>query len=212
MEKVILGKKIGMTQIFDENGRAIPVTVVEAGPCRVVQKKTAEKDGYKAIQLGFEEISEKKLNKPQQGHFTRANVSSFRYLKEFRVNDPGEYAIGQELKADIFEQNELVDVTGLTKGKGFAGGIKRHGFQRGPMAHGSKYHRRPGSLAAKGPARVFKGRKLPGRMGASRVTVKNLKVKGVDASKNILLIQGALPGPQKSLLLFKASSRAKVKE
>lgn len=212
MEKVILGKKIGMTQIFDENGRAIPVTVVEAGPCRVVQKKTAEKDGYKAIQLGFEEISEKKLNKPQQGHFARANVSSFRYLKEFRVNDPEEYAIGQELKADIFEQNELVDVTGLTKGKGFAGGIKRHGFQRGPMAHGSKYHRRPGSLAAKGPARVFKGRKLPGRMGASRVTVKNLKVKGVDASKNILLIQGALPGPQKSLLLFKASSRAKVKE
>lgn len=212
MEKVILGKKIGMTQIFDENGRAIPVTVVEAGPCRVVQKKTAEKDGYKAIQLGFEEISEKKLNKPQQGHFAKANVSFFRYLKEFRVNDPGEYAIGQELKADIFEQNELVDVTGLNKGKGFAGGIKRHGFQRGPMAHGSKYHRRPGSLAAKGPARVFKGRKLPGRMGASRVTVKNLKVKGVDASKNILLIQGALPGPQKSLLLFKASSRAKVKE
>lgn len=212
MEKVIIGKKVGMTQIFDENGRVIPVTVVQAGPCRIVQKKTEEKDGYKAIQLGFEEISDKKLNKPQKGHFAKAKVPSFRYLKEFRVNDPEEYEVGQEIKADIFAQDELVDVTGISKGKGFAGGIKRHGFQRGPMAHGSKYHRRPGSLGAKGPARVFKGRKLPGRMGASRVTVKNVMVKGVDASQNILLVRGALPGPKKGMLLFKESRQAKVKE
>lgn len=167
MPKGILGKKVGMTQIFTGDGLAVPVTVIEAGPCYVVQIKTPEKDGYAAIQIGFGEKRENLFNKPLKGHFKASGVRPLRYLRELRVEDPGAYQLGQEIKADIFAQGERVDVVGTSKGKGFAGGIKRHGFHRGPMAHGSKYHRRPGSLGAKGPARVFKGRRLPRSPGRS---------------------------------------------
>jgi large subunit ribosomal protein L3 len=163
MPKGILGKKIGMTQVFTEKGLAIPVTVIEAGPCVVVQKKTVESDGYQAIQLGFGEKRERLFNKPIKGHYAKNNIRPRRYLREIRVEDVDAYQVGQEIKADIFAAGEKVDVVGTSKGKGFAGGIKRHGFHRGPMSHGSKYHRGAGSLGAKGPARVFKGRKLPGR-------------------------------------------------
>lgn len=205
MQKGILGKKIGMTQVFDEAGRVIPATVIQAGPCVVVQKKTVDTDGYNALQVGFEPIKESRVNKPLRGHFARAKVKPFRYLRELRLESVDEYQVGQEIKADIFRPGERVDVTGISKGKGFAGGIKRHGFQRGPMAHGSKYHRRPGSLGAKGPARVFKGRKLPGRMGGERVTVLNLEVIRSDAERNLLLVKGAVPGPRRGLLIIKNS-------
>jgi large subunit ribosomal protein L3 len=197
-----------MTQIFDETGKAIPVTVIEAGPCVVVQKKTAENDGYNAIQVGFGEVKEQDLNKPLKGHFAKGQIKPLRYLKEFRVDDANAYNIGQEIKADVFSSGEWVDVTGLTKGKGFAGGIKRHGFHRGPMKHGSKYHRRPGSLGAKGPARVFLGRKLPGRLGREQVTVQKLLVVKVDPERNLLLVRGAIPGPKKSLVTIKSSVKA----
>lgn len=206
--KAILGTKLGMTQIFDETGKAIPVTVIEAGPCVVVQKKTAENDGYNAIQVGFGEVKEQDLNKPLKGHFAKGQIKPLRYLKEFRVDDANAYNIGQEIKADVFSSGEWVDVTGLTKGKGFAGGIKRHGFHRGPMKHGSKYHRRPGSLGAKGPARVFLGRKLPGRLGREQVTVQKLLVVKVDPERNLLLVRGAIPGPKKSLVTIKSSVKA----
>lgn len=205
MQKGILGKKIGMTQVFDEAGRVIPVTVIQAGPCVVVQKKTVDTDGYNALQVGFEPIKESRVNKPLRGHFARAKLKPFRYLRELRLENVAEYQVGQEIKVDIFRPGERVDVTGISKGKGFAGGIKRHGFQRGPMAHGSKYHRRPGSLGAKGPARVFKGRKLPGRMGGERVTVLNLEVIKSDAERNLLLVRGAVPGPRRGLLIIKNS-------
>ncbi|QNB48456.1 50S ribosomal protein L3 [Thermanaerosceptrum fracticalcis] len=208
MVKAILGTKLGMTQIFDETGKAIPVTVIEAGPCVVVQKKTAENDGYNAIQVGFGEVKEQDLNKPLKGHFAKGQIKPLRYLKEFRVDDANAYNIGQEIKADVFSSGEWVDVTGLTKGKGFAGGIKRHGFHRGPMKHGSKYHRRPGSLGAKGPARVFLGRKLPGRLGREQVTVQKLLVVKVDPERNLLLVRGAIPGPKKSLVTIKSSVKA----
>ncbi|WP_406677324.1 50S ribosomal protein L3 [Moorella sp. ACPs] len=205
MRKGILGKKIGMTQIFDDTGRAIPVTVVQAGPCVVIQKKTVATDGYEALQVGFEPIKEKKVNKPLRGHFSKAGVTPFRYVRELRLEDSKDYQVGQEIKADIFSPGEKVDVTGISKGKGFAGGIKRHGFHRGPMEHGSKYHRRPGSLAAKGPARVFKGRRLPGHMGAERVTVLGLEVIKNDPERNLLLIKGSVPGPRRGLLVIKNS-------
>ncbi|SMB88827.1 LSU ribosomal protein L3P [Thermanaeromonas toyohensis ToBE] len=205
MQKGILGKKIGMTQIFDETGRAIPATVIQAGPCVVVQKKTIATDGYNALQVGFEPIKESRVNKPLRGHFAKAKVGPFRYLRELRLENVEDYQVGQEIKADIFKPGERVDVTGISKGKGFAGGIKRHGFQRGPMAHGSKYHRRPGSLGAKGPARVFKGRKLPGHMGMERVTVLNLEVLRSDAQRNLLLVKGSVPGPRMGLLIIKDS-------
>ncbi|GEA14397.1 MAG: large subunit ribosomal protein [Moorella sp. (in: firmicutes)] len=205
MRKGILGKKIGMTQIFDDTGRAIPVTVVQAGPCVVIQKKTVATDGYEALQVGFEPIKEKKVNKPLRGHFSKAGVTPFRYVRELRLEDIQDYQVGQEIKADIFSPGEKVDVTGISKGKGFAGGIKRHGFHRGPMEHGSKYHRRPGSLAAKGPARVFKGRRLPGHMGAERVTVLGLEVIKNDPGRNLLLIKGSVPGPRQGLLVIKNS-------
>ncbi|AQS57963.1 50S ribosomal protein L3 [Desulforamulus ferrireducens] len=209
MPKGILGKKVGMTQIFTEAGIAIPVTVVEAGPCYVVQKKTPENDGYSAIQLGFGEKRENLLNKPTKGHLTKAGVRPVRFLREIKVENIDEYQVGQEIKADIFAQGEKVDVVGTSKGRGFAGGIKRHNFHRGPMAHGSKYHRRPGSSAAKGPARTFKGRKLPGHYGVDRVTVQNLEVVKVDAERNLLAIKGAVPGPRGGLLLVKNSVKAK---
>lgn len=207
MPKGILGRKIGMTQIFTEKGLAIPVTVVEAGPCIVIQKKTPEKDGYNAIQIGFGAKRERLFSKPVKGHFAKAGLRPVRFLRELRVEDPGAYEVGQEIKADIFAQGEKVDVVGITKGKGFAGGIKRHGFHRGPMTHGSKYHRRPGSLGAKGPARVYKGRKLPGHLGTERVTVQNLEVIKVDTDRNLLAIKGALPGPKGGLLMVKPTTK-----
>jgi len=203
MAKGILGKKIGMTQIFDEEGQAIPVTVIEAKPNVVVQKKTVEIDGYNAIQIGFEDIKEHKLNKPLLGHFKKVGVSPKRYLKEIRTEDVEKYEVGQEIKVDIFKKGEKVDVVGTSKGKGFAGAIKRWNFSRGPMSHGSRYHRRPGSLGSTDPARVFKGRKLPGRMGGERVTIRNLEIVKVDPEKNMLLIKGSVPGPKKGLVLIK---------
>lgn len=209
MPKGILGKKVGMTQIFTDKGVAIPVTVVEAGPCVVVQKKTVDNDGYNAIQMGFGVKRENLINKPVKGHLAKAGVRPVRFLRELKIEDPENFQLGQEIKADIFGEGEKVDVVGTSKGKGFAGGIKRHNFHRGPMAHGSKYHRRPGSSAAKGPARTFKGRKLPGHMGFARVTVQNLEVVKVDAERNLLAIKGAVPGPRGGLLLVKNSVKAK---
>jgi large subunit ribosomal protein L3 len=209
VSKGILGKKIGMTQIFTAEGRVVPVTVVEAGPCPVVQKKTVATDGYNAIQLGFSVLRESLSNKPRKGHFQKASLKPMRYVREFKVSDVESYEIGQEVKVDLFTVGDKIDVVGTSKGKGFAGMIKRHNASRGPMAHGSKYHRRTGSLGAKGPARVFKGRKLPGRMGCERVTIQNLEVVRVDADKNLILIRGAVPGANKSLLILKPSVKAK---
>jgi large subunit ribosomal protein L3 len=208
MPKGILGRKIGMTQLFTETGVAIPVTVIKAGPCVVVEKRTPERDGYSAIQLGFEEKKEFRVSRPVKGQFAKSNLATMRILKEIRLNDPESYEIGQQIKADIFQQGEKVDVTGTSKGHGFAGGIKRHGFHRGPMTHGSKYHRRPGSLAAKGPARVFKGRKLPGHYGAERITALNLEVIRVEPEKDLLAVKGAIPGPRKGLVVIKDSVKA----
>ncbi|MDK2821210.1 MAG: large subunit ribosomal protein [Clostridia bacterium] len=205
MRKGILGKKVGMTQIFDETGKVIPVTVVQAGPCVVIQKKETATDGYNALQVGFEPIKEKKVNKPLKGHFNKSGVTPCRYIREFRMDDLEGYEVGQEIKADIFSAGEKIDVTGVSKGKGFAGGIKRHGFHRGLMEHGSKYHRRPGSLAAKGPARVFKGRRLPGHLGTEKVTVQGLEIVKTDPERNLLLIKGSVPGPRHGLLMIKNS-------
>jgi len=207
--KTILGKKVGMTQVFAENGESVPVTVIEAGPCVVIQKKISEQDGYNAVQLGFGEKRENLFNKPQKGHYAKAGVKPRRYLREVRVEDAAGYEVGQEINVDIFAPGERVDVVGISKGKGFTGGIKRHGFHRGPMTHGSKYHRRPGSLGPKGPARVFKGRKLPGHHGAERVTVQNLEVIRVEAGQNLLAIRGAVPGPRGGLLTIKRSVKSR---
>ncbi len=205
MHKGILGKKIGMTQIFDETGRVIPVTVIQAGPCTVIQKKSTDNDGYNALQIGFVPLKKNKATKPLQGHFDKAGVTPFRYLKELRLKNVQEYKIGQEIKADLFNSGEKVDITGISKGKGFAGSIKRHGFSRGPMKHGSKYHRGSGSLAAKGVARVFKGRRLPGHMGAEKVTTMGLEVIKNDPERNLLLVKGSVPGPRRGLLLIRNS-------
>jgi len=208
MKKAILGKKIGMTQIFDENGRAIPVTVIEAGPCTVVQIKTKDADGYDAVQLGFGEIKEKKLIRPMKGHFTKANVAPVKYLREFRLDEIS-CNVGDEIKADIFTEGEAVDVTGTTKGKGFQGVIKRHGQSRGPMGHGSMYHRRPGSMGSTStPGRVFKGKKLPGHMGVETVTVQNLEIVKVDLDKNVLLIKGSVPGNKGAILKIRNSVKS----
>ena len=209
MSKGILGKKIGMTQIFTPEGQVVPVTVVEAGPCPVVQKKTVATDGYNAIQIGFSVLRESLSNKPRKGHFQKASLKPMRYVREFKVSDVESYEIGQEVKVDLFTVGDKIDVVGTSKGKGFAGMIKRHNASRGPMAHGSKYHRRTGSLGAKDPARVFKGRELPGRMGGERVTIQNLEVVRIDADKNLILIKGAVPGANKSLLILKPSVKAK---
>jgi len=197
-----------MTQVFTDDGRAMAVTVLEAGPCVVLKKKTLETDGYNAIQVGFLGIRDRKVNRPDRGQFTKANVKPTKWLREFRVEDVNQYEIGQEIKADLFQEGDLIDVTGISKGKGFAGGIKRHNFNRGPMGHGSKYHRRSGSLGAKGPARVFKGRKMPGRLGGERVTVQRLQIVKVYPDKNIILVKGAVPGPRKGLLSIKNSVKA----
>ncbi|WP_054697870.1 50S ribosomal protein L3 [Syntrophomonas palmitatica] len=208
MKKAILGTKVGMTQIFDDNGAAIPVTLVEAGPCTVLQKKTVDTDGYNAIQVGFYNLKERKANKPAKGHFKKANVKPLRYIREFRMENIDAYEMGQDIKVDVFAAGDMVDVVGTSKGKGFAGGVKRHNFARGSMGHGSKYHRRPGSLGAKGPARVFKGRKLPGRLGGERVTVQGLKVVKVYPDRNLLLIKGSIPGPKRGMVIIKDSVKA----
>ena len=209
MKKALIGKKIGMTQIFDENGKIVPVTVVEAGPCVVVQKKTVETDGYDAIQVGFGEIREKLVNKPRKGHFAKAGVSLRRTLKEFRLEDVSAYNVGDEIKVDTFAVGEKVDVSGISKGKGFQGTIKRWKGSRGPMSHGSKFHRSVGSMGASSdPSRTFKNKKMPGHMGAVNTTVLNLEVVKVMAEKNIILIKGGIPGPNKATVVIRNSARA----
>ncbi len=206
MEKIIIGKKLGMTQIFNEKGIVIPVTVIQAGPCIVTQVKTIETDGYNSLQLGFGEIRENRINRPKKGHFEKAKLQPKKYLKEFRVNEIQDIKVGEELKADIFSEGDKVDVQGITKGKGFQGVIKRHGQHRGPMGHGSMYHRRPGSMGATStPGRVFKGKKLPGHMGMQKVTIQNLEVIRVDLDKNVILLKGSVPGSKGSILKVKKS-------
>jgi large subunit ribosomal protein L3 len=201
---MILGKKIGMTQVFNEDGVVTPVTVVEAGPVVVTQIKTVETDGYNAIQVGFADQKAHRVNKPLKGHFEKAGVSPKRLLAEFRVDNPAEYALGQEIKADVLEAGMMVDVTGTSKGKGTAGTIKRHNQSRGPETHGSKYHRGPGSLgAASYPARVIKGMNMAGHMGHETVTVQNLEIVRVDAERNVVLVKGAVPGPRGGFVSFK---------
>jgi large subunit ribosomal protein L3 len=201
MVKALMGKKLGMTQIFQEDGTVIPVTVVEAGPCVVTQKKTTETDGYNAIQVGFGEIRESLVKKPIAGHLKKAGVSVKRYLSEFHVEDIAAYELGQELKVDVFEKGDIVDIQGTSKGKGFAGKIARHNGHRGPMSHGSKSKRSPGSIGAgSSPSRVIKGKKMPGHKGVDTVTVQNLVVVGVDTDKNVLLVRGAVPGARGGLL------------
>ncbi|MFR3071367.1 MAG: 50S ribosomal protein L3 [Paeniclostridium sp.] len=206
--KGILGKKLGMTQIFTEAGNVVPVTVVEAGPVVVTQIKTTEKEGYNAVQVGFVDAKEKSLNKPQKGHLAAANVLK-KHLKEFRMDSVEEFSVGQEIKADIFAAGEVIDVTGTSKGKGFQGPIKRHGQSRGPESHGSRYHRRPGSMGACSfPGRVFKNKKLAGHMGSVTVTVQNLEVVRVDADKNFILVKGAIPGAKGSIVTIKEAVKA----
>ena len=206
--KGILGKKLGMTQIFTEAGNVVPVTVVEAGPVVVTQIKTTEKEGYNAVQVGFQDAKEKSLNKPQKGHLAAANVLK-KHLKEFRMDSVEEFSVGQEIKADIFAAGEVIDVTGTSKGKGFQGPIKRHGQSRGPESHGSRYHRRPGSMGACSfPGRVFKNKKLAGHMGSVKVTIQNLEVVKVDADKNLILVKGAIPGAKGSVVTIKEAVKA----
>ena len=208
MKKGIIAKKIGMTQIFDEKGMVIPVTVVEAGPCVVTQVKTIEKEGYSAIQLGFGEVKPSKINKPEKGHFNKNNLEVKKHLREFRLDEITSQ-IGDEITADVFEVGEKIDVQGTSKGKGFQGVIKRHGQSRGPMGHGSMYHRRPGSMGPTStPGRVFKGKKLPGHMGNVTVTVQNLEVVKVDMDKNVILIKGSVPGAKGAILKIKSAVRA----
>ena len=225
MKKAILATKVGMTQIFNEDGSLIPVTVLQAGPCVVTQIKTVENDGYSAVQVGFVDKKDKivnkdkagkkevynrhGVNKAQKGHFEKAGVSSKRYVREFKFENADEYALAQEIKADIFAEGDKIDATAISKGKGFQGAIKRHGQHRGPMAHGSKFHRHQGSNGAcSSPSRVFKGKGMPGHMGSVKVTVQNLEVVKVDAEKNLLLVKGSVPGPKKALVTIKETTRA----
>lgn len=209
MKKVIIGKKVGMTQVFGEKGVVIPVTVIEAGPCNVVQVKTCETDGYDAVKLGFGEIKDKKLTKPAKGQFTKLKLQPKKHLREFRVSNIAEYTVGNEVKADVFAEGDMVDIQGITKGKGFQGVIKRHGQHRGPMGHGSMYHRRPGSMGSTStPGRVFKGKKLPGHMGCQTVTIQNLEVVKVDLDKNVILVKGSVPGAKGSILKIKDAVKA----
>ena len=209
MKKAILGKKLGMTQIFNENGKVIPVTVIEAGPCVVVQKKTVEKDGYEAVQVGFSDIREKLVNKPMKGHFEKAGVTLKRFIREFKLENASEYKEGQEIKADVFAAGDKVDISGVSKGKGFQGTIKRWNAQRGPMSHGSKFHRAPGSMGAcSDPSRTFKNMKMAGHMGNRNITVLNLEVAKVIPEKNIILIKGGVPGPNKGLVTIRNTVKA----
>lgn len=209
MKKAIMGRKVGMTQIFDGNGKIVPVTVVEAGPCIVVQKKTIDKDGYEAIQVGFGDIKEKLVNKPRRGQFAKAGVALKRFVKEFRLEDANTYNVGQEIKVDIFTEGEKVDVSGVSKGKGFQGTIKRWNGHRGPMTHGSKFHRSVGSMGGSSdPARTFKNKKLPGHMGNVNTTVLNLEVVRIMPEKNVILIKGGVPGPNKGIVVIRNSVKA----
>ena len=209
MSKTLIGKKVGMTQIFDESGKVIPVTVIEAGPCTIAQVKTVETDGYNAVQLGFGDVKERKVNKPEKGHFAKAGVTPKKHLREFRVDSVEGLTVGNELKADVFAAGDRVDVQGTSKGKGFQGVIKRHGQSRGPMGHGSMYHRRPGSMGPTStPGRVFKGKKLPGHMGVQTVTIQNLDVVAVDTDKNVILVKGSVPGVKGAILKIKMSVKA----
>ena len=209
MTKGILGRKIGMTQVFAENGELIPVTVIETASNVVLQKKTVENDGYEAIQIGFSDKREKLSNKPEKGHVAKANTAPKRFIREFRGVNLAEYEVGQEVNVSIFAEGDVVDVTGVSKGKGFQGSIKRHGQSRGPMSHGSRYHRRPGSMGPVAPNRVFKGKLLPGRMGGDQITVQNLTIVKVDTERNLLLIKGNVPGAKKSLVKIKTAVKAK---
>ncbi len=212
MAKAILGKKLGMTQIFTAEGKVVPVTVVESGKTVVIQNKTVENDGYNAVQLGFGAVKDKHVTKPMKGHFDKAGVAPVKFIREFRLSAPSEYEVGQVIGVDTFAENDLIDVTGVSKGKGFAGGIKRHNFRRGPMGHGSKSHREPGSIGpmiSGGGGKVFKGKKLPGRMGADKVTVQRLTVVRIDPERNLILIKGAIPGPKGSFVVIKNTVKPK---
>jgi len=209
LKKAIVAKKLGMTQVFTEKGVLVPVTVLDVTPNVVAQVKTMENDGYEAVQVAFGEIKEKHLTKPQSGHFKKAGVEARKYLREFRFENASDYAVGNEIKADIFTPGDRVDVCGVSKGKGFQGAIKRHGFHRGPMTHGSKYHRHAGGMSAgTSPGKVRKGRKLPGHMGNVKVTVANLEVVRADADKNVLLIKGPVPGPKGTVVIVKESVKS----
>ncbi|MBC2270537.1 50S ribosomal protein L3 [Listeria welshimeri] len=209
MTKGILGRKVGMTQVFTENGELIPVTVIEAAQNVVLQKKTVETDGYEAVQIGFEDKRAKLSNKPEQGHVAKADTTPKRFIREFRDVNLDEYEIGAEVKVDVFAEGDIIDATGVSKGKGFQGVIKRHGQSRGPMAHGSRYHRRPGSMGPVAPNRVFKNKLLPGRMGGEQVTIQNLEIVKVDVEKNVLLVKGNVPGAKKALVQIKTATKAK---
>jgi large subunit ribosomal protein L3 len=209
MKKAILGRKVGMTQVFDSEGRALPVTVIEAGPNVVVQKKTMENDGYEAIQVGFVDAKERRVTKALKGHFAKGKIVAKKFLKEFRLEGAAGFEVGQEFKVDVFAVGEKVDISGVSKGKGFQGSIKRHNFHRGPMSHGSKYHRGVGSMGASSdPSRTFKGKKLPGHMGSQNVTIQNLEVVMVDPEKNVILVKGGVPGIRGSLVMIKDSVKA----
>lgn len=212
MAKGILGKKLGMTQIFTAEGKLVPVTVVEAGQSVVLQVKTLENDGYNAVQLGFGTVKDKNVTKPMQGHFAKAGAKAVRFIREMRVDNVADYTAGQVIGVDVFAEGEMIDVTGTGKGKGFAGGIKRHNFRRGPMGHGSKSHREPGSMGPRmsgGGGKVFKGKKLPGRMGAHKVTIQRLSIVRVDSDRNLILIKGAIPGAKGSFVVIKNTVKPK---
>ena len=207
MKKAILATKVGMTQIFSEDGTLTPVTVLQAGPCVVTQIKTVENDGYEAVQVGF--VDKNGVTKAEQGHFAKAGVSGKRFVKEFKLENASEYTLAQEIKVDIFEAGDKIDATAISKGKGFQGAIKRHNQHRGPMTHGSKFHRHAGSNgAASDPSKVFKGKKMPGHMGSKKITIQNLEVVRVDAENNLLLVKGSVPGPKKSLVTIKEAVKA----
>ena len=208
--KSLIGKKVGMTQIFDEQGKVIPVTVIEAGPYTVVQVKTVESDGYNAVQLGYGEVKEHKLTKPERGHYTKVKLTPKKHLREFRVDSLENVNVGDELKVDTFAVGDKLDIQGTSKGKGFQGVIKRHGQSRGPMGHGSMYHRRPGSMGPTStPGRVFKGKNLPGHMGRETITIQNLDVVRVDLDKNVILVKGSVPGAKGAILKLKSSVKSK---
>jgi large subunit ribosomal protein L3 len=210
MKKAILGKKVGMTQLFNEDGLALPVTVIEAGPCTVIQKKTVEKDGYTALKIGYGDVSEKRLNKPMKSQFSKLKLSPKKYLREVKLDDSEKYEVGQEIKVeDMFQAGDKVDISGVSKGKGFQGTIKRYGQSGGDDTHGSMYHRRVGSMGPNtSPGRVFKGKKLPGHMGVDSITVQNLDIVRVDAERNLLIVKGAVPGAKGSLLVIKDTVKA----
>ena len=210
MKKALIGRKVGMTQIFDEEGKVIPVTAIEVGPCTVTQITTVEQDGYTAVQLGFGDVKERKLNKPELGHLSKNKLAPKKYLREFRLDSVEGMKVGDELKADVFAVGDKVDIQGTSKGKGFQGVIKRHGQSRGPMGHGSMYHRRPGSMGPTStPGRVFKGKKLPGHMGAQTISIQNLEVVRVDLDKNVILVKGSVPGAKGAILKLKSSVKSK---